>query len=178
MTDRSTIENAANDSSTVVFAEEKTRSRSNDNWTMGEGWRADWATNAATAKAETANAAMTRALDQPQLAPSTAPSASAPIPRISNTPPTASGSGVFCWSFGFGTQLAAPRNARTEMGRLMKNSQRQEAVMSTPPSNGPQVAESAAVVIQIFTYFCTFSAGAEVRTRPRPEGVSTAAPAA
>src|SRR4029077_7238108 len=121
---------------------------------------------------------MTRALDQPQLAPSTAPSASAPIPRISNAPPTASGSGVFCWSLVLGTQRAAPINARAETGRLTKNSHRQEAVMRAPPSNGPQVAESAAVVIQIFTYFCTFSAGADVRTRPRLEGVSTAAPAA
>src|SRR5438132_3047445 len=178
MTDRSTIENAANESSTVVLADENTRSRSNDNWTMGAGWRADWATNAVTARAETANAAMTRALDQPQLAPSTAPRASAPIPRISNAPPTASGSRVFCWSLVFGTQRAAPRNARRETGRLTRNSHRQEAVMSTPPSSGPQVAESAAVVIQIFTYFCTFSAGAEVKTRPRLEGVSTAAPAA
>jgi hypothetical protein len=50
--------------------------------------------------------------------------------------------------------------------------------MSRPPSSGPKIAESDAVVIQICTYFSTFSAGAEVKTRPRLEGVSTAAPAA
>jgi hypothetical protein len=78
----------------------------------------------------------------------------------------------------FGTQRAAPRNARRLTGRLMRNSQRQEAVMSAPPSSGPQVAESAPVANQMFTYFWTLSAGAVVKRRPRPEGVSTAAPAA
>jgi hypothetical protein len=53
----------------------------------------------------------------------------------------------------FGTQRAAPTSARRQTGRFTRNSQRQEASIRKPPSSGPKIAESDAVVIQICTYF-------------------------
>src|SRR5262249_13233245 len=71
----------------------------------------------------------------------------------------------------------AATKAMIPTGRLTRNTQRQLAVTSRPPSTGPAAAATADTVDQIRTYGTRLSGAAEAISRPSEVGGSAAAPA-
>ena len=106
---------------------------------MGSGWRKERSTSPAPASSASANAATTRALDQPQSEPSTIPATRLATATVRRPAPSRSA----LWAAGSRTSCSrrTPKtSASTLKGRLTRNTQRQLTWTSSPPMGGPKAA--------------------------------------
>src|SRR5215210_483287 len=78
-------------------------------------------------------------LPQPQSPPLTRPSVNSATPAVTNIAPTASGGGA-SWPGTCGRRRHPTTSATTPIGTLTKNTQRQSAATSSPPTTGPSAA--------------------------------------
>lgn len=117
-------------------------------------------------------------LAQPQPGPWTKPKVSAPMATVSTTEPRMSGMRVTALSRESGTSRMAATRARTPMGMFTRNTQRQDALTSRPPTTGPAAAARAPTAAHTRTARTRSSGGVAASSSPRLVGVSAAAPAA
>ena len=100
----------------------------------------------------------------------------APIVRIAIRLPI--GSGILversCWTFGIIFQVTAI--AAIPIGRLIRKIQRQLSDVSRPPRTGPIAPAAAPLTAHSRTLRFTRAGGMVVRTSPRLDGISIAAP--
>src|SRR4051794_3376393 len=169
--------NAAEKNSATAEAPVNGRSRNNARSTSGLRERRQWSANNATASAPPKSALTVLESPQPQLGPFTRPSTNAATPPVISTAPTASGRGTG-WPGTYGRRRQPTTSAASPMGTLTRNTQRQLAATSRPPTTGPAAAARPPTAVHVRTAPGRRSAGVAARSKPSDVGVRSAAPAA
>ena len=118
-----------------------------------------------------------RVLPQPHVPPSTRPSVSAPTPAVISSALNPSGHGIG-WPGTSGSRRHAAIRAAIPIGTFTRNTHRQLAATSIPPTAGPSAAANPPTAVQVRTALWRRSAGNVARISPSDVGVSSAAPAA
>ena len=175
--DRSIAPNAVENRNIAIEAPVNGRRRNSDRSTSGLRPTALFTANSARASAAPASAAIVLASSQPHDWPLTRPSVSAPTPPVSSTAPIASGAGTGCPGM-CGSRRQPTISAARPIGTLTRNTQRQLAATSRPPTTGPSAAASPPTAAQARTAPWRRSGEDVASTRPSEVGVSSAAPAA
>ena len=141
---------AAENDAATIDAPVKLRARNKSGSTSGLRERAQCATNRPIAVAEVARTATVAVDPQPQSLPLTSPSVSVPTPPVTRIVPSASGRGPGCPGTSGSFSQPATR-AATPIGTLTRNTQRQLAVTSSPPTTGPSAAARPPIAVQVRT---------------------------
>ena len=87
---------------------------------------------------------------QPQLPPFTRPSTSVPTPAVISTAPSGSGAGIG-WPATRGSRRQPTTSASSPTGTLTRNTQRQLAATSSPPTTGPAAAAMPPTAVHVRT---------------------------
>jgi hypothetical protein len=145
----------------------------------GTGWRADRRANSTSRMTAAVTDPSTRADAHPQSSASTSARASAPIATLKIAAPTVSGRPASLPAAGAGGStrtLAISAIAAT--GTFTRNTHRQLAATSAPPSTGPSAAAAPPTDVQPRIAPVRLSGGAAASSRPSEAGISSAPPAA
>src|SRR5919198_565098 len=142
--------NAAEKKSATAEAPVKGRSRKSARSMSGLRACSVCRTNAATATTPAPSAATVRGSPHPQPAPLTSPSTSAATPPVTSAAPSSSGLGTG-WPGTSGSRRQPIASAASPIGTLTKNTQRQLAATSRPPTTGPSAAARPPTAVHALT---------------------------
>ncbi|MEA2211553.1 MAG: hypothetical protein QOF83_1501 [Solirubrobacteraceae bacterium] len=155
----------------------KVRARNRSAEMRGLPARAQCTANSARAMPDRVRAVSVEPDPQPQSWPLTRPRVSAATPPVTSPAPSASGVRTGCPGTA-GSRRQPATSATRPMGTLTRNTQRQLAATSTPPTTGPSAAARPPTAVQARTAPWRRSGAVVASTRLSEVGVSRAAPAA
>ena len=163
--DRSIPPNAIENSSATADAPVNGRTANSARSISGLSWRAVRTANSASSSTASASTPIVRGLPQPHEPPSTRPSVSAPTPPVISSALSPSGHGIGCPGIS-GSRRQPAISAATPIGTFTRNTHRQLAATSRPPTAGPSAAANPPTAVHVRTAPCRRSAGKRGQDQP------------
>src|ERR1700678_390860 len=175
--DSSIAPNAQEKNSATSDAPVKFRDRNSDGWISSVRLFIVCTVNSASSTTAAASTPTIQAEPHPQSPPLTRPNVNSAMPPVMRMTPSGSGLSTSCPGTAGSSRQPAATAARP-IGTLTRNTQRQLAATSSPPTTGPSAAASPPVAVHTRTAPDLRSGSYDARIRLSEVGVSSAAPAA